>query len=102
VVAELNGTVVGYAVVSAAGEAVDLQRLGVHPDRRRAGVAHALLTEAVAAGERVLLEVSEINDGALAFYTAEGFTEISRRPRYYRDGSDAVVMERRGRGTIDS
>ena len=101
VVAELDSTVVGYAVVSDAGDAVDLQRLGVHPDRRRAGIARALLAEAVAADERVLLEVSAVNGGALAFYAAEGFTEISRRRRYYRDGSDAVVMERRGRGTID-
>ena len=99
-VAELGGTVVGYAAVSAAGDAIDLQRLGVHPDHRRQGVAHALLTEAVAADERVLLEVSAANDGALAFYRAEGFNEIARRRRYYRDGSDAVVLERRGRGTI--
>ena len=96
-VAELNGTVVGYAVASAAGDAIDLQRLGVHPDHRRAGIAHALLTEAIAADERVLLEVGAANAGAVAFYEAEGFTEIARRRRYYRDGSDAIVMERPGR-----
>jgi ribosomal protein S18 acetylase RimI-like enzyme len=93
---------VGYAVVSAAGDVLDLQRLGVHPDHRRAGIAHALLAEAVAADARVLLEVSAVNEGAIAFYVAEGFTEIARRRRYYRDGSDAVVMQRRGRGTIDA
>ena len=42
----------------------------------------------------MLLEVSARNTGALAFYGAEGFTEIARRRRYYRDGADAVVMER--------
>ncbi len=40
----------------------------------------------------MLLEVSARNGGALAFYAAAGFTEIDRRHRYYRDGSDAVVM----------
>jgi ribosomal protein S18 acetylase RimI-like enzyme len=48
---------------------------------------------------RVLLEVSARNDGALAFYATEGFTEIDRRPAYYRDGSDAVVMQRGGSTT---
>ena len=35
----------------------------------------------------------EDNAGALAFYAATGFAEIARRPRYYRDGATAVVME---------
>ena len=43
---------------------------------------------------RILLEVSADNAGALAFYEAEGFAEIDRRRRYYRDGSDAVVLAR--------
>ena len=30
----------------------------------------------------------------MAFYAAHGFTEIDRRPRYYRDGSDALVLQR--------
>jgi ribosomal protein S18 acetylase RimI-like enzyme len=40
----------------------------------------------------MLLEVSAANTGALAFYAASGFVEIDRRPRYYRDGTDAVVL----------
>ena len=83
----------GYVVTLAAGDALDLMRIGVRRDRRRRGLAHALLA-AAATGDRVLLEVSERNTGAIAFYAAEGFTEIARRRRYYRDGSAAVVMER--------
>jgi [ribosomal protein S18]-alanine N-acetyltransferase len=87
--------VVGYLVTAAAGDVVDLQRVAVHPEHRRRGVARALLDAAVrkADAERMLLEVSELNQAALSFYAAEGFTEIDRRPRYYRDGSDAVVLE---------
>ena len=92
--------VTGYVVTWQAGDVVDLQRIGVHPGRRRQGLAHALLAEAVSAAktdraaraDRMLLEVSAANSGALAFYAAEGFVEIDRRRRYYRDGSDAVVM----------
>jgi [ribosomal protein S18]-alanine N-acetyltransferase len=88
--------VVGYLVTAVAGDVVDLQRVAVHPGHRRRGVARALLAAAVrqADADRMLLEVSELNEAALAFYAAEGFTEIDRRSRYYRDGSDAVVMER--------
>jgi ribosomal protein S18 acetylase RimI-like enzyme len=85
--------VAGYVVTLHAGDAVDLMRIAVRPDRRRGGLAHALLA-AASTGQRMLLEVSERNAGAIAFYTAEGFTEIARRRRYYRDGSAAVVMER--------
>ncbi|WP_370247405.1 GNAT family N-acetyltransferase [Nocardioides sp.] len=94
--------VVGYAVLSVAGDIADLQRIAVAPRRRRLGLAGDLLAEVVArAGaaraDRLLLEVRADNRGALAFYAAAGFVEIDRRERYYRDGATAVVM-RRGLG----
>ena len=85
--------IAGYVVTLAAGDVLDLMRIAVRPDRRRHGLAHALL-EAAWTDRRMLLEVSERNADAIAFYAAEGFTEIARRDRYYRDGSAAVVMER--------
>ena len=96
-VAEVDGTVVGHAVTSLAGDIAELQRIAVTPAARRTGVASALLgaSVALAAGaDRMLLEVRADNVGALAFYAAEGFVEVDRRPRYYRDGSTAVVMRR--------
>jgi len=98
-VAVENGEVVGYAVTMCPADVADLQRIGVRPDRQRRGVAGALLEEvlgdAVSGGaDRVLLEVSADNQAALAFYAAAGFVEVDRRRRYYRDGSDAVVMRR--------
>lgn len=88
--------VVGYAVTMTAGDVVDLQRIAVHPDHRRNGVARVLLARVVeeADVDRMLLEVSAANDAALAFYAAEGFTAIDRRRRYYRDGTDALVLQR--------
>ncbi len=91
-VVAVDPEVVGYAV-TLASDVVDLQRIGVAATYRRTGLAHRLLA-AVSTGDRMLLEVSERNTGARAFYEAEGFTEIGRRRRYYRDGADAVVMER--------
>jgi len=95
--ADVDGIVVGYAVASFAGDIAELQRIGVAPAMRRTGVASALLDEVVAeapgtGANRLLLEVREDNAGALAFYAERGFIEIDRRPRYYRDGTTAVVL----------
>ena len=93
VVVAVDPDLVGYVVTMPAGDAVDLLRIGVAPSHRREGLARALLAE-VASDVRMLLEVGAGNEAALAFYAAEGFTEVARRRRYYRDGSDAVVMQR--------
>ncbi len=87
----------GYAVTMTAGEVVDLLRIAVHPQWRRRGVARTLLEEVRARAEglqadRVLLEVRVGNAPARAFYEAAGFTRIARRPHYYRDGADALVL----------
>jgi [ribosomal protein S18]-alanine N-acetyltransferase len=88
--------VVAYVVAAAAGDVVDLHRVGVHPDHRRRGLARRLLRE-VSTSEPMMLEVSADNDEACAFYAAEGFVPVGRRPGYYRDGSDALVMQRPAR-----
>ncbi|MGZ4494163.1 MAG: GNAT family N-acetyltransferase [Nocardioides sp.] len=97
----VGNDVVAYVVTMAAGDVVDLLRVGVDPDWRRNGIAATLLDIAVEDArlsdvppEAMLLEVSAANAGALAFYAASGFTEIDRRRGYYRDGTDAVVMRR--------
>ena len=92
-----SGEVVGYAVTLRSDDVLDLQRIAVAPAHRRSGLARQLLDAVRSAGpaagaHRMLLEVSDGNAAALAFYVAEGFVQIDRRPRYYRDGSDALVL----------
>jgi ribosomal-protein-alanine N-acetyltransferase len=87
-----------YGTISVAGDVADLERIAVMPSRRRQGVARQLLdalcAAAVAQGAtRMLLEVAHDNEAALGFYSAYGFTTISRRPGYYRGGVDALVMQ---------
>ena len=94
---EPDGTLSGYAVASYAGDIAELQRIGVATGARRTGVASKLLDAVLAhapgtGADRVLLEVRADNVGALAFYGARDFVEIDRRARYYKDGTDAVVM----------
>ena len=96
-VAEVDGTVVGHAVASVVADVSELQRIGVTVGHRRTGVAARLLAEVVrlaceGGADRLLLEVRDDNLGALRFYAAAGFVEVDRRPRYYRDGTTAVVL----------
>jgi ribosomal-protein-alanine N-acetyltransferase len=98
-VAEEGGRVLGHAVASIVADVAELQRIAVAADVRRRGVARALLDEVEVLAvrgraDRLLLEVREDNDAALAFYAAQGFTELARRPDYYRDGATAVVLVR--------
>lgn len=91
------GAFAGYAVVSVVDVDAELQRIAVPEEWRRAGVARALLGAVLAhaahrGAERLLLEVREDNLAARAFYARTGFTELGRRPRYYRDGTTAVVL----------
>jgi ribosomal-protein-alanine N-acetyltransferase len=93
-----TGAVVAYAVVMQVDEVLDLHRIAVEPSHRRTGLATALLTEGRRAGiargaRRMLLEVSDTNEAALACYRAAGFVEVDRRRGYYRDGSDALVLQ---------
>ncbi|KAB2809581.1 ribosomal protein S18-alanine N-acetyltransferase [Pimelobacter simplex] len=92
-----DGVFAGYAVVSVVDVDAELQRIAVPPALRRTGVAAALLaaTRALAAergATRLLLEVREDNVIARTFYDRHGFAELGRRPRYYRDGTTALVL----------
>lgn len=98
-VAERDGVLAGYATVSVVPDVAELQRLATVSAFRRTGVATALISAVMAhaaagGAERLLLEVRDDNEAALAFYAGAGFTEIARRPRYYRDGTEAVVLQR--------
>ena len=98
-VIEDDAEVSAYAAASIVADIAELQRIAVLPTARRRGHATALLDAVIelavsGRADRLLIEVREANDGALAFYAASGFVEVDRRPRYYRDGTTAVVMRR--------
>lgn len=98
-VAETHGRLLGWSLTGLVGDFSELLRIGTTAAVQRSGVATALLEAALAGSavdgaERMLLEVSEHNAAARAFYARHGFVEIDRRPSYYRDGAAALVCER--------
>jgi [ribosomal protein S18]-alanine N-acetyltransferase len=87
----------GMLLARVAGDEAEILTLAVEPRIRRRGVATALLTKVLAEARQrgaraVLLEVSVGNAAARALYGRAGFTEVGRRPRYYADGSDAIIL----------
>jgi ribosomal-protein-alanine N-acetyltransferase len=97
--AEPVETVVAYAAASLIADVAELQRIAVAPSSRRRGLASDLLGRVeqearLRYSERLLLEVREDNAAACAFYAARGFIELDRRPRYYADGTTAVVLSK--------
>jgi ribosomal-protein-alanine N-acetyltransferase len=74
--------------------------LAVASEIRRQGVAKALLAGAMAAAREqaartMVLEVAIGNTAARALYERAGFIEAGRRPRYYADGGDALILRAR-------
>lgn len=69
--------------------------LATHPERQRKGDMSFLLSymlERKSPSERIWLEVHALNTAALGLYSNLGFQEVGRRPKYYRDGGDAVLF----------
>jgi ribosomal-protein-alanine N-acetyltransferase len=88
----------GYLVCSRYDTVWHVMNVAVDPDRRRRGIATALiaaLLERIGDDAQVTLEVRRSNAGALALYERFGFRSAGVRPRYYADnGEDAVIMWR--------
>jgi ribosomal-protein-alanine N-acetyltransferase len=98
-VAEEGDAVVGYALYRRVLDEAELLRLAVAPDRRRRRVASAVVMRGIedlaALGCAVaFLEVRADNVAAIQFYERTGWTAAGRRPRYYPDGTDALLYRR--------
>lgn len=92
-----DAPLVGYAGGWVVDGDVQILKVGVDPAWRRHGIARALLArvadDARNLGARTCsLEVRAANAGAQALYGALGLTVAGKRPRYYSDGEDAVIM----------
>jgi len=102
-VVDPSGQLVAYLL--SAWQYLDLHVLKVAtlPEYRRKGLARRLIEVAEhhvmeQGGESLTLEVRESNLAAVALYTGLGFDLAGRRPGYYNDGEDALVMTKHLQG----
>lgn len=99
-VAEEQGRVVGYVGSQSVLDGADMMNLAVAPEFRRQGIGEALVNTLVSHLQQkgiiaLLLEVRASNAPAIALYQGLGFTQVGRRPRYYRNPrEDALIMRK--------
>ena len=92
-----DGSVLGYAVLSAVLDEGNLDNIAVAPSCRRRGVADALLSALADIGRTsmsvLMLEVRASNLPAIALYEKHGFAPVGRRKDYYNSPrEDALLM----------
>jgi [ribosomal protein S18]-alanine N-acetyltransferase len=97
--AMVDGRLTGYVVCSRYDRVWHIMNIAIDPDRRRLGLATALLErlfERTGGGRaQYTLEVRQSNDGAIELYRRFGFRAAGTRRRYYQDnGEDALIMWR--------
>ena len=92
--------VAGYAGSQTVMDETDMMNIAVHPDYRRQGIAEALVQTLVSdlktRGSRCLtLEVRASNEPAQLLYEKLGFSQIGKRPNYYRNPKvDAFILRK--------
>jgi ribosomal-protein-alanine N-acetyltransferase len=84
----------------AANGTAELESVAVSESVRRTGIGRALCSTVLdwcrtRGATEIVLEVRATSAGAIALYTALGFTETGRRPRYYLDPADDALIMRR-------
>ncbi|MGH2923836.1 MAG: ribosomal protein S18-alanine N-acetyltransferase [Solirubrobacterales bacterium] len=91
-----DGELVGYLVCARYDDVWHLMNVAVAPDRRREGIAKALIARLfgeAGTGARYTLEVRLSNAVAIGMYERLGFRSAGRRRSYYHDnGEDALIM----------
>ena len=95
-----NYQIIGICVFQKIFFSAELTYLSIHPKFKKRGLGKKLLKETIKkcesfAIEKIQLEVSDKNYDALNFYHAFGFETIGIRKKYYKDGSNALLQEKK-------
>ena len=97
VVTTARGEVIAYLFACWQVDELHVLKVATHPLFEGRGLATALMDEARCEAERgcargLFLEVRPSNRRAVRLYQAIGYRVIGRRPGYYTNGEDALVM----------
>ena len=96
----LNNSIIGVCVIHKIYDEAEIRYLSVHPSYQKKGLGKKLINQIIKECKnenikRIFLEVSIKNKQALNFYKNSGFKTIDIRKNYYKDGSDALIKEKK-------
>ncbi len=97
-VAEENGTALGYVGCQTVLDEGYITNVAVSPKARRRGIARMLLNQLSARAKEkglafITLEVRQSNAAAIALYEGQGYCEVGGRKGFYSNPKeDAVLM----------
>ena len=99
-VAKENEEVLGYTDAWHVADEVHLANIAVAPSYRHTGIGSKMLAKIIEDAKKIschkiYLEVRLSNSIAQKFYEKFGFRAIYTRVKYYPDGEDAIVYEKR-------
>ena len=92
---QIDDDTVALGLARAAADELEIHSIAVEKSHRRQGLGMAMVRalETHNANLRVcFLEVRRGNTAARTMYQRCGYLETGTRPRYYRDGEDAITM----------
>lgn len=95
-----NKKMIGACIFEVILDEANLNYISVAIEFRKKGIGRSLVNAFINVChslkvKKIILEVSTNNNSALAFYESLGFINIGFRPNYYKDGSDALIKEKK-------
>lgn len=99
-VAEEEGTIIGFAGVMMVLDEAELTNVAVMKSHQKQGVGRLLIESlmrllAELEVERLHLEVRVSNDKAISLYRQIGFEDVGMRHKYYEEPSEDAILMRR-------
>lgn len=99
-IVEKEGKIVGYVGATYIFEDGEILLVAVEKENRRKGYGENLLNSVSdclkeKGVKNLFLEVRKSNQSAIKCYQKNGFLTVGERKRYYSDGEDAIIMEKK-------
>lgn len=95
-VCTFNDVLIGFLAAQISLDFNEVLQVCVDSKFRKKGYASLLFEDFInfSLNKEIFLDVNVNNEAALKLYTKKGFTEISRRKKYYNYIDDAIIMKR--------
>ncbi|MGH1361965.1 MAG: ribosomal protein S18-alanine N-acetyltransferase [Calditrichia bacterium] len=103
VVITKDHVMIGYSVIWKLYEEFHIATFAIFPEYQGQGWGSYFMTQLLNEAfdsEIALLEVRKSNHAAIALYRKFGFSTVRVRPRYYKNGEDALLMQRILKGPV--